>query len=104
MLLSKENLSYCQELLSVSARLSASPPPHPVFNWKVMKFLFKEMMQVYKAHLIAETRGGLISGCIFYVCTSRLQSEGSVPLYEITWLLYQLHHLGPITSATDELL
>lgn len=26
----------------------------------------------------------------------------TMPPYEITWLLYQLRHLGPITPATDE--
>lgn len=45
----------------------------------------------------------LICSCVFYTM------EASVPiptrsrlLYEITWILYQLCHLGPITWATDE--
>lgn len=31
------------------------------FNWKVMKFLFKEMIQVYEDHLVGETQDSLIS-------------------------------------------
>lgn len=76
-----------------------------------MKFLFKEMIQVYEDHLAGETQDSLISVWFLRegrVCTSllRLKREVSspftMPLYEITWLLYQLYHLGPITSATDE--
>lgn len=100
--------------LFLAKEFSAFPlPPQdslpPIgLNWKVMKFLFKEMIDVYKNDLAGEKHGCCIS-VWFYAKVESLHcfkqdasSPFTVLLYEITWLLYQLYHLGPVTSATDE--
>lgn len=102
-------LKYQSLLLGISSITpqSMTLPPRPIiFNLKVMKFLSRAFIQLYANPLTRETEDILI-----YVwselCTSSLQTKQvSAPfivfLYEITWLLYQLNHLGPITLATDE--
>lgn len=71
-----------------------------------MKFLFKAVAQVYGDHLLGETGLPYLSVVLRKGRVHRFRLEVSGPftgpLYEITWLLYQLCHLGPITSATDE--
>lgn len=44
----------------------ACKTPLPIrFNWKVMKFLFKEIIQVYEDRLVGETQDSLISVQIY---------------------------------------
>lgn len=69
------------------------------------------MTKVYEEHLRGETGQPYLAVffgffCFFFTGWERLHrlypGVLSCLLYEITWILYQLCHLGPITWATDE--
>ena len=69
----RQSISPARDFLHFSSHRKTLPLPI-TFNWKVMKFLFKEMIQVYEDHLTGETQDSLISVWFYAGVNSAVQA------------------------------